>query len=222
MSGFVFMRVLESSAQRYDRGMRVMSRGRIGALYQRVAELAASPGCRVLDMGCGTGGVALACATRGAQVVGIDLNADMLDIARSKPLPFASRGSVDWLQIGIAEIEDRFEPASFDAVTACLLMSELSCEEQAYALAIAHRLLAPGGCLVLADEVLPGSWAQRFLYRIIRVPLTIATYAISQSTTRPVDNLTQMVHEEGFVEVLDDRPWPDVAIVTGIRPLAAA
>ena len=166
--------------------------------------------------------MALACAARGASVVGIDINAEMLEVARSKAVPFATRGSVEWLQIGVAEVTDRFESATFDTITACLLMSELSPEEQAYTLSIAHSRLAPGGCLILADEVLPSSWAQRLLYRLVRVPLTIATYAISQSTTRPVDGLAPMLDEEGFIDVLDDRPWPDVAIVTGVRPLAAA
>jgi len=202
--------------------MHVLSRGRIGTLYARAAALAATPGGRVLDLGCGTGGVALACAARGASVVGIDLSAEMLEVARSKSTPFGIRGSVEWVQLGVAEIEDRFEPGSFDAITACLLMSELSPEEQAYTLSIAHSRLAPGGCLVLADEVLPGAWEQRLLYRLVRVPLKVVTYAISQSTTRPVDGLANMLHEEGFIDVLDERPWPDVAIVTGVRKLAAA
>ncbi len=216
------MKVLESSARRYDRGMQVLSRGRIEALHARVAALAATPDERVLDMGCGTGGVSLACAARGARVVGIDLSAEMLEVARSKPLPFASRGSVEWFQVGVAEIEDRFEAATFDAITACLLMSELSPEEQRYTLAIALSRLAPGGRIVLADEVLPGSRAQRLLYRLTRLPLAIITWAMSQSSTRPVTGLVSLLHESGFIDVVEERPWPDLAIVTGFRPLAAA
>jgi demethylmenaquinone methyltransferase/2-methoxy-6-polyprenyl-1,4-benzoquinol methylase len=202
--------------------MRILSRGRIGSVYDRVAGLVATPGCRVLDMGCGTGGVALACAARGASVVGIDLNAEMLEVARSKPVPFGTRGSVEWLQIGVAEIGDRFEPEFFDAITACLLMSELSPDEQEYVLAIAFSRLAPGGDIVLADEVLPSRSAQRLLYRIGRLPSAIVTYALSQATTRPVDDIAAMLDAAGFVEVLEERPWPAFAIVRGYRPLAAA
>ena len=32
MSSYVFMKVLESTPQRYDRGLRILSRGRIGAI----------------------------------------------------------------------------------------------------------------------------------------------------------------------------------------------
>ena len=61
-----------------------------GASYERIAEtfsaihdgvveaLAIEPGCRVLDVACGTGGVALRAAGSGADVIGIDISADQL------------------------------------------------------------------------------------------------------------------------------------------------
>jgi len=65
-----------------------------GASYERLAEtyapihdrvvdaLAIEPGSRVLDVACGTGGVALRAARAGANVVGIDISADQLAKAR--------------------------------------------------------------------------------------------------------------------------------------------
>jgi SAM-dependent methyltransferase len=65
-----------------------------GASYERIAEtfapihdrvvaaLAIEPGTRVLDVACGTGGVALRAARAGAGVVGIDISADQLAKAR--------------------------------------------------------------------------------------------------------------------------------------------
>ena len=44
--------------------------------------LAIEPGARVLDVACGTGGVALRAARAGADVVGIDISADQLAKAR--------------------------------------------------------------------------------------------------------------------------------------------
>ncbi len=222
MSSFVFMRALESAAYRYDRGMRLLSLGRIGGLYTRVAELAAAPSLRVLDLGCGTGGVALACAARGAEVVGIDRSADMLEVARSKPFPFGSRGSVEWHQLTVAEIEDRFDPGSFDAVTACLLFSELTPDERTYTLPIALGLLCPGGALVVADEVAPRSIALRLPYRAARLPLALATALLAGASTRPVDGLVEAIGESGFLDVDELRPWPDLAIITARRPLEAA
>ena len=65
-----------------------------GASYERIAEtfapihdrvvesLGVEPGMRVLDVACGTGGVALRAARAGADVVGIDISADQLAKAR--------------------------------------------------------------------------------------------------------------------------------------------
>jgi SAM-dependent methyltransferase len=65
-----------------------------GASYERIAEtfapihdrvvaaLAVEPGTRVLDVACGTGGVALRAARAGADVVGIDISSDQLEKAR--------------------------------------------------------------------------------------------------------------------------------------------
>ena len=66
MSSFVWMKVLESAPERYDRGIRMLTRGRIGAVYERIARSVAAPGKRILDVGCGTGGVSFACAAHGA------------------------------------------------------------------------------------------------------------------------------------------------------------
>jgi ubiquinone/menaquinone biosynthesis C-methylase UbiE len=60
---------------------------RIGETYaaihdRLVAELAIKPGEPVLDVACGTGGVALRAARAGADVVGIDISPDQLEKAR--------------------------------------------------------------------------------------------------------------------------------------------
>jgi ubiquinone/menaquinone biosynthesis C-methylase UbiE len=60
---------------------------RIGETYapihdRVVSALAIEPGTRVLDVACGTGGVALRAARAGGDVVGIDISADQLAKAR--------------------------------------------------------------------------------------------------------------------------------------------
>lgn len=222
MSSYVFMKALESSARRYDRGMRLLSRGRIDRVYEAVAERAASPGRRVLDVGCGTGAVALACAALGADVTAIDINSEMLEVARSKKATTLLGGSVEWLELGVAEIEDRFGPDSFDAITACLLLSELSTDEQTYLLDVASSRLAPGGDLVLADEVVPVSWPARVAYRLLRLPQAVAAYLVAQTTTRPVQGLVEQVVDAGFIDVTEERVLTDLSVVHGRRPLEAA
>ena len=205
MSSFVWMKILESAPERYDRGIRMLSGGRIAEVYERIASLAAAPGKRVLDIGCGTGGVTLACAARGAAVTGIDIDAGMLEVARSKRVP--AGGSAEFAQIGAAEIEDRFAERSLDAVVSCLAMSEMSPEEQDYALRAAHSCLAPGGALVIADETTPEGGISRLVYRLRRLPVAAATYLLTQTTTRPVQGLCQRIRAAGFSILSAERMW---------------
>jgi ubiquinone/menaquinone biosynthesis C-methylase UbiE len=216
MSSFVWMKVLESAPQRYDRGIRMLSCGRIGEVYERIAELAAAPGKRLLDIGCGTGGVSLACASRGATVTGIDIDAGMLEVARSKAVP--AQGSLEFLELGAAEIGDRFGAESLDAVVSCLAMSELSPQEQDYVLHVAYSRLVPGGAIVIADEVAPDNGLSRLVYRLWRMPLAAVTYLLTQATTRPVRDLCRRVRAAGFSGVGEERMRPgSLVIVHGMK-----
>ncbi len=203
MSTFLYMRLLESSPARYDRGIRMLSRGKIGRVYEHLAERVAARGKRVLDVGCGTGAVALACAARGADVVGIDISPGMLEIAQRKRCP--SAGSVEWLELSAMEIEDRFAKDAFDAVTSCITFSELSPEEQSYVLNVVYSRLRPGGTIVIADEVLPRTRVRRLWYRLGRLPVALLTFVLTQTTTRPVQRLAEQLSEAGFVAVEEER-----------------
>jgi len=80
-------------------------------------------------------------------------------------------GSLRWIQASAAELEDHFGPDSLDAVVSCLAMSELSLDEQRYALKTIATCLVPGGDLVLADEVVPTERWRRVAHRLARAPL---------------------------------------------------
>jgi ubiquinone/menaquinone biosynthesis C-methylase UbiE len=71
------------------------------------------PGNRVLDVGCGTGNLALTASRSGAEVVGLDLTRDMLDLARDSA-HLAGEAPIGWLA-GDAE-QLPFETNAFDVV----------------------------------------------------------------------------------------------------------
>ena len=206
MSTFAYMKILESTPERYDHGIRLLSGGRIGEVYVRIAQMVAAPGRRVLDVGCGTGGVSLACAARGADVIGIDRNPGMLEVARAKAtagLP----GKVEWIELAAAEIGDRISAASLDAAVACLSFSEFSLDEQAYVLEVLRTRLRPGGDLVLADEVVPQGRFRRMAGRVRRLFVSAVTYVLTQARTRPLEDPTALIARAGFVEVESVRLW---------------
>ncbi len=216
MSTFGWMKVLESAPERYDRGIGALSGGRIRDVYDRIAALAAAPGKRVLDIGCGTGGVSLACAARGALVTGIDIDTGMLEVARRKPAPAA--GQATFIELGAAEIEDRFAPESFDAVVSCLAISEMSPAETDYVLRTALSRLVPGGLIVIGDETLPAGRLARWAYRLWRLPVVVLTYLLTQTTTRPVADIEARLRAAGFAGVTAEHLWSgSFVIVRGVR-----
>lgn len=207
MSSSVFMKVLESSPSRYDRGILMLTRGRIKVVYQMIAEMVAAPGKQILDIGCGTGNVSLACASMGAFVIGVDSNAEMLEVAKEKANKTGLESRVEWLELGVAEVGNRITNGSLDAIVSCLTFSELTPDEQTYASSIALSLLKPGGDIVIADELLPDDRFHRFVHRLTRFPIAVIAYLLTQNTTRPLKNPTELLSKAGFADIESTRLW---------------
>lgn len=219
MSSYVYMKVLEAAPERYDRGIRLLSGGRIEKRWREIARRACHAGDRVLDVGCGTGGLTLACAARGATVTGIDRDAGMLAVAAEKTARGEGEGRVDWVELGAMEIEDRFAEGSFDAIVSCLVFSELLAEEQAYVLGTARTRLRPWGTIVVGDEARPPTRTARARHFLGRLPVMLWTYLLTQTRTRPVADLGAKLRAAGFERVTEDR-YDDGAFVIaqGWRP----
>jgi SAM-dependent methyltransferase len=103
-------------------------------------------GDRVLDVATGPGYVAARAAERGAEVIGIDIAASMVDLARARNPGIEFRR-------GDAESLSEFEDGSFDAVVANFLVLHLARPERAAA--ELARVLAPGGRLALTAWDVP-------------------------------------------------------------------
>lgn len=111
----------------------------------------ASP-CRVLDAGCGTGRVGIELARRGMDVTGIDLDADMLGVARSRA------PELRWHLGDLTTLE--LEAGSFDMVVmAGNVMIFLRPGSEAAAVANLARCLAPHGLLVAGFQLGTRAWS---------------------------------------------------------------
>ena len=196
MSTYVLMKILESAPERYDRGIRMLTMGRLDRAYERLTAHIRS-GERVLDIGCGTGALTLRAAGRNASIRGIDINPRMLEIAQRRADELNLTHCIELAEMGIAELGGE-ESESYDAVMSALCFSELTEDEVAYTLREIQRLLRPGGLLLVADEVEPRNILKRSLYRIMRIPLVIITYLITQTTTRAIRSLPERVKSAGL------------------------
>lgn len=126
-------------------------RGKLRKLRLRTAELAQlQPGEAVLDVGCGTGALAMvACLRVGAtgRVYGIDPGPKQIARARSR----ASRANllIDF-QVGVIE-RLAFPDHTFDVVLSTLVIHHLPDDLKRLGLAEIARVLKPGGRLVIVD-----------------------------------------------------------------------
>jgi demethylmenaquinone methyltransferase/2-methoxy-6-polyprenyl-1,4-benzoquinol methylase len=190
------MKVLESAPSRYDRGIRLLTLGRIDQAYDRLASLI-QPDQRVLDLGCGTGALSLRAAQKGATVRGIDPNPEMLDIAQTRAEAASLDQAIQFCEMGVAELDGE-SPQSYDVVTSGLCLSELTEDERGYAIGQAYRLLKSGGLLLVADEVVPRHPIKRLLHWLVRAPLAVVVYLLTQTTTHPLRALPQALQRAGF------------------------
>jgi ubiquinone/menaquinone biosynthesis C-methylase UbiE len=110
-------------------------------------------GKRVLDVGTGDGTSALAAASRGAVVTGLDVDPAMLDAARARA---ERRGLTISLRTGRAEALP-FDDGSFDVVLAVTVLCFVS--DAPTAVGEMARVLAPGGRLVLGELGRFSIWA---------------------------------------------------------------
>jgi SAM-dependent methyltransferase len=114
----------------------------LAGLVERMAELAdARPGVKLLDLATGTGGIARATAARGASVVGVDVSAPMLAVARELSPKIDFR---------IADAHALpFSEGEFDVVLCGLAVSHF--QEPLRALGEVSRVLRKGGQLVASS-----------------------------------------------------------------------
>lgn len=105
-----------------------------------IDRIAALPGKRAVDIGCGGGILSEAMARRGAEVTGIDLNEKALKVARLHMLESGVR--VDY-QLIAAEAFAESHPAQYDVVT-CLEMLE-HVPDPASVVRACGKLVKPGG-----------------------------------------------------------------------------
>jgi len=183
---------------RYDLGIWFIDtfvfRGQLRQLRQRTANLARmQPGEQVLDVGCGTGTLAMEVARRvgrAGRVAGVDPGTQQ--IARARRSAARRHVPIDF-QIGMIE-QLPFPDQSFDVVFATLMMHHLPASLKRQGLAEIARVLKPGGRLVIAD----------FKRKQERQGRAARFHAGGSS----IQDLAAMVSDAGFSEVETEEMQP--------------
>jgi ubiquinone/menaquinone biosynthesis C-methylase UbiE len=151
----------------YDVLFALMTGGRERTLRARIVALAdLQPGAHVLDVGCGTGGLAIAAAERvraTGTVYAVDASPEMVARAQHR----VERAGVP-VTVALAPVEALPYPAAtFDVVLSSLMLHHLPEDVRAQAFAEIRRVLRPGGRLVAVDFEPPRGRAARALTRLV-------------------------------------------------------
>lgn len=130
-----------SETERLDEDNFRLRRDAAVAMVQRLAP----PSAQVIDLGCGAGPVVSALRQRGVDVIGVDYAEDMLDNARTRLRAMGLDDSR--LHQGDCRMTG-YPDAAFDVVVCLGVISYI--EDYAEVLREIHRLLRPGGTMILS------------------------------------------------------------------------
>ncbi|HSR41356.1 MAG TPA: methyltransferase domain-containing protein [Longimicrobiales bacterium] len=156
-------------------------------------------GRTVLDLGCGEGGVAAELVGRGARVIGVDLNDDLLRAARARGLAGAEFRSADLRTLDDLELDDAvaglwssFAPAYFPDLAPVLASWRAHLQPGGWAALtevddlFGHEPLAPRTKSLLeayARELLEAGWYDFHMGRKLAGHLERAGFTVSKTFT---------------------------------------
>jgi demethylmenaquinone methyltransferase/2-methoxy-6-polyprenyl-1,4-benzoquinol methylase len=148
----------------YDRVGAVMSFGQDPRWRAALVDaIAPAPGMRILDVATGTGMVAFAHATRGAQVVGLDQSEAMLGGARARLQRTPELAARMSFVLGEAEALP-FADGEFDALSFTYLLRYV--DEPSATMRELVRVVKPGGRIGMVEFGVPSAPVLRGLWRI--------------------------------------------------------
>ncbi|MHA1770008.1 MAG: methyltransferase domain-containing protein [Candidatus Thorarchaeota archaeon] len=214
-----FMIMLEDTPDTYDRDFDDVLEGRASRIRERILDLV-HPGMRILDLGCGPGYFAIEAAKRGATVIGVDANGEMITLAQKRaaeihPSPVFIKSDV----LKILEQTARSD-ISFDLIVSTFLLSELTPVERQVFLRRARRLLGPDGRMIIAAEVLPEDTDNRRVFWRNRqeIEKNIASHELARRVlSPPITDLSSLMDASGLDVLVSENYGPEIGYIESRR-----
>ncbi len=183
----------------YDRVIRMMTRET--AWRARLVErIDPSEGDNILDVGSGTGSLAIAvtAAAPGCRFKGIDPDRDAVELARKKAALVGSSATFEQGRFGGPATQD---DGAVDKITCSLVLHQVPLAEKQRLLRAMVERLRPGGQLFIADYGLQPTFIMRLAFR-----LTVQMFDGRSDTQPNADGiLPSLIEEAGFkgITILD-------------------
>jgi ubiquinone/menaquinone biosynthesis C-methylase UbiE len=184
--------------------------------YLRRIAAQAGPGDSVLEVGCGTGWLALLLAEAGvASVTGIDFSPEQIRLAQAAAADAGAAG----VRFEVATVEQLVdEGRSFDVIVMHAFLHHLSTSEIRDVVDGARKLLSDGGRLVVLEPVLHPTGGRRplslrILNRIERLPLGLSARGL-----RPISPAEREVRERLETRAAATLPFGPAPKETAFEP----
>lgn len=166
--------------EHYDRVGAVMSFGQDPRWRRALVDvIVPRAGMRILDVATGTGMIAFALASRGAEVVGLDQSEAMLERARARLERSPALAPRITFLVGEAEALP-FADGEFDALSFSYLLRYV--DDRAATMRELSRVVRPGGRIAMLEFGVPGDPVMRALWRAhTRLGLPLLGRAVSRA-----------------------------------------
>lgn len=170
-----------------------------------VTQIASMPNDRIVDIGCGTGSLAILLKAQNpdANIAGID--PDPAVLARAKKKSAKQGVEIDWHQGFLSEeVVKTLRTAT--KVVSSLVFHQTPLDEKQNILNNAYKFLGPGGELHIADYGLQRTRIMRFLFRqtVQRVD------GVSDTQPNADGMLPDLIEKAGFIDVAEVAVVPTV------------
>jgi len=194
----------------YDTVVNLLTLGQTKRLRTMTIDQAMlKPGERLLDVGCGTGGVTIPAKKRiglNGPVSGIDPSPEMIEVARKKA---KNAGLEIDFRIGVIESLP-YADGSFDVVTSSLMMHHLPYDVQQKGLTEIYRVLSPGGRILIADAMKPKNFFMKRLFKVL---------AQHHGLKFDVEDLPATLKSAGFTHAIQlNEHFAVIGFVLAIKP----
>ncbi len=202
-------------------------------VVQRVVDLAnESPYEQIIDLGCGSGQLALPLAIHAKKVIAVDIAPTMLQILENK----AAKEGVTNIETLCSSLEAlEITPSTLDLAVSNYVLHHLSDQQKQEALKKAHTWIKPGGRVIIGDMMFgrgttsedrkiiyskvqklaklgPGGW-WRIAKNVVRFTLRVQEKPVSVETWR------KYLTEAGFVSIVFENVVGEGYVVTAKKQL---
>lgn len=216
-----FMAALEKAPETYDQEFDRVLDGRATRIRENILELV-KPEMRVLDLGCGPGRFALEASKKGASVVAVDADENMIAIAKSKAVSYENPPEfihLDVLRMG--EDIDKQRNASgvshkgdYDLIVSTFLLSELKTSERHLFMHIIKHLLKEDGIFAIAAETLPQKRSDRRMFWRNR---RTAEKEAGKRLSSPIVDLGHIAEVLGLEIIRNEFYGPEITMIVGTK-----